>query len=1031
RYTGIPVRAGAAVEQYRLVVEPFHEPRGNVTRLLILLENLGPSPESPGREEAVDIAKLSREHIGALESELRFTKENLQATVEELETSNEELQATNEELVASNEELQSTNEELHSVNEELYTVNAEYQRKIEELTELTEDMENLLASTRLGVLFLDRGLCVRKFTPGIAEVFNLLPQDVGRRVDGFAHTISHPGLLADVRRVLETEEPVQREVKDRSGADLLLRVLPYRSKGRCGGVVLTLVDISALKREQEKVRLLSAIVESSEDAIVGTDLRGVVATWNRGAAGMFGYAADEAVGRPLSELVVPPELREEFEALHARVRTGERIEQVLTRRRRKDGSPVEVSLGLSPIRDERGEVIGVSSIERDVTALRRAQETLAEREEHIRLLLESTAEAVYGMDLDGRCTFCNPAGVRMLGYRSAEEIVGREMHPLVHHSRPDGRPYPRDECPVYRILRDGAPVHAEEYFWRADGTCFPAEYWAHPVRRGGEMVGAVVTFLDVTERKRAEAELTAAREAAEAASRAKSEFLANMSHEIRTPMTAILGYADVLLSHLNNPDNVECVRRVKRNAHHLLEIINDILDLSKIEAGKLRVEPRPCSPQEVVADVLSLMEIRAREKDIALSAEFDGELPEAVETDPTRLRQILINLVGNAVKFTERGEVRLGVRYLPGPGRPRLEFAVTDTGVGMTPDQLSQLFRPFTQAHPAGRRFGGTGLGLTISQRLASMLGGTISARSEPGKGSTFTLVVDAGEVAGARLVRPAGARPRPEEPRPAPARLGGRVLVADDRRDIRYLAQYFLEEAGAEVTTAENGRAALDAVRRAAEAGRPFSAVVLDIQMPEMDGYEAARRLRAEGFAGAVIALTAAAMPGDREKCLRAGCDEYLCKPVERDRLVEAIARCTRTETAGDRVSGAARGRASVLIVEDNRDASGALAKLLTMQGYEVRTAADARSGIEAARQLRPDVVLMDIGLPDMSGLEAVRRIKSLPEADGVLCVALTGYSDEEARKQILAAGFDHLALKPIDFEALLRFLSARRERG
>ncbi|MGZ3440083.1 MAG: chemotaxis protein CheB, partial [Polyangia bacterium] len=300
RLAGIPVQvAGGRTEEYRLTVEPVGESTGTL-HYLIQYENKGPTALTRATEAAVDVPEPSRDYVSALESELRFTKESLQATIEELETSNEELQATNEELVASNEELQSTNEELHSVNEELYTVNVEHQRKITHLGEMTDDLDNLLHSIDVGVLFLDEKLCIRKYTSQVANVFRLLPQDVGRRFDAFAPTIQHPELESDVLGVSRSGQPIVREVTSREGIIYLLHILPYRSASNKSGVVLTLIDISALKRSEAHVRRLSAIVESSTDAITSEDLEGKVASWNQGAEQMYGFSADEVKGRDLS-----------------------------------------------------------------------------------------------------------------------------------------------------------------------------------------------------------------------------------------------------------------------------------------------------------------------------------------------------------------------------------------------------------------------------------------------------------------------------------------------------------------------------------------------------------------------------------------------------------------------------------------------------------------------------------------------------------------------------------------------------------
>ncbi|MCC6677998.1 MAG: response regulator [Phycisphaerales bacterium] len=406
---------------------------------------------------------------------------------------------------------------------------------------------------------------------------------------------------------------------------------------------------------------------------------------------------------------------------------------------------------------------------------------------------------------------------------------------------------------------------------------------------------------------------------AQAATRAKSDFLANMSHEIRTPMTAIVGFADLLLTPDQPPEErAEAIHTIRRNADHLLSIINDILDLSRIETGKLTVQPVPTHPLRIVEEVYSLMHVRAREKGISLRVVYAMPVPERINTDPARLRQILLNLVGNAVKFTQRGEVTLtlGLRREPAPA---IEFTVTDTGIGMSPEEMARLFEPFTQADGTmSRRFGGTGLGLAICRHLSTMLGGEIRVASEPGRGSSFTLSLPTGPLEGVAMrertrADDPGSRPRsaiPAEPAPDPA-CTARVLLAEDGPDNQRLITHYLRRGGIAVEVVDNGAAAVEHALAAAAAGRAFDVVLMDMQMPGLDGYSATGLLREKGYRGPIIALTAHAMDGDRERCLRSGCDEYLTKPVNAAALVETVRRLGQKpgpSTAGNvRVSGEA----------------------------------------------------------------------------------------------------------------------------
>ena len=411
---------------------------------------------------------------------------------------------------------------------------------------------------------------------------------------------------------------------------------------------------------------------------------------------------------------------------------------------------------------------------------------------------------------------------------------------------------------------------------------------------GVVLVGSLVLLLAVSARSiRLSYE---SRRRIEAASRAKGEFLANMTHEIRTPMTAILGYAELLDDVQDVQERRESVRVIRRNGEHLLAVISDVLDLSKIEAGKMSLEKKRCSLFREVADVAAMMRGRAMAKGLSLEVGYEYPVPETIESDALRLRQILINLVGNAIKFTEAGVVRILVRAVDPDLEPGMvTIDVEDTGIGMEPGQIGRLFEAFSQVDGSDtRRFGGTGLGLTISRRLANMLGGNVTVKSAPGAGSTFTLTLATGNLTGVGVRHnPLDAVSPTEEiaNQVGTVRLNGRILLAEDGPDSQRLISSILRKAGAEVEVAEHGGMALEAVKASTRAGRPFSLILMDMQMPQVDGYEATRRLREQGFASPIVALTAQGLPTDRVRCMAAGCDDYATKPISRSALLERCA--------------------------------------------------------------------------------------------------------------------------------------------
>jgi CheY-like chemotaxis protein len=400
---------------------------------------------------------------------------------------------------------------------------------------------------------------------------------------------------------------------------------------------------------------------------------------------------------------------------------------------------------------------------------------------------------------------------------------------------------------------------------------------------------------------------------AEASSQAKSEFLANMSHEIRTPMTAILGYADLLDpdSNIGQPlpalQTSDAVQTIRSNANHLLTIINDILDMSKIEAGQLSVECIETSPVQVIEEVASLMQPRAKDRGIEIRIQYETAIPVSIHSDPTRLRQILLNLVGNAIKFTEVGAVTIYAACQP--ELQQMQFRVIDTGLGMTPEQrdLIARFEAFSQADTSTtRKFGGTGLGLRISNALASMLGGGITVESATGVGSTFTVTINTGDLSDCELLaadqtpRLANSKNAPQaaqiqKPQTENSLQGVKILLAEDGPDNQRLVSFLLKKAGAEVSLADNGLIAVEMLERASADQLP-QLVLMDMQMPELDGYQATRRLREQGFTLPIIALTAHAMASDRDKCLAAGCNDYLTKPLNRDSLLALCQTWTQT---------------------------------------------------------------------------------------------------------------------------------------
>ncbi len=679
----------------------------------------------------------------------------------------------------------------------------------------------------------------------------------------------------------------------------------------------------------------------------------------------------------------------------------------------------------------------IADIDRQKRAERAAQEADAEKlrvAAQLRRIAEATPGVIFSLRRapDGRISMPYSAPHMHEVYGIGPGDVREDASVLYERVHPEDRP--RTVELMEASMRNSSMWHAQFRYLHPEKGEIWLEAFSTPMQEpDGSCVWHGIVH-DITELKQAEMELREARRRAEAADRAKSEFLANMSHEIRTPMSAILGYAEILSAQLVDPDDLQSLDTIRSSGRYLLEIIDDILDLSRIEAGRLEIVRQRVRPDMLVLEVQSLMKLRAAEKGLRLEVEFEGELPETVETDPTRLRQILINLIENAVKFTERGEVRVALRLIA--AESCLEIEVVDTGIGIPEQTLHRLFKPFSQGDSSvTRRFGGSGLGLSISKALARMLGGDIEVTSAEGRGTRFRLTIATGSLLGVPLFDPKRTQLPAAARREALRSLHCRVLVVDDRREMRHLAQHMLEEAGAEVVCAVDGAKALDEVEAARGSGRHFDAIVLDMQMPVLDGYAAARELRRRGYEGPVIALTANAMKEDERKCLECGCDDYLSKPLERETLVNTVARYTEdmdrkalAARRAERPSANAAGACRILLVEDNADAGTLMRLLMEKAGHEVVMAADGRAALEAAAgDAAFDVVVLDLGLPHMSGGEVLRALTRRSPFAGARFICLSGRRESEVDWRGL--GFDHYLEKPVAFEELRGLLRPRAE--
>ncbi len=547
----------------------------------------------------------------------------------------------------------------------------------------------------------------------------------------------------------------------------------------------------------------------------------------------------------------------------------------------------------SVLRNEAGQSIRMVGVNFDVSDRKRVDEDL-------RLLTRAIESATNGILItdarrdDHPIIYTNPAFAELTGY-SFDEALNRNCRFLQGPETAAGA-----VAQLHAAVEQKHDCEVTILNYRKNGTPFWNDLHISPVEdEHGQVTHFVGIQNDVTTRARQEQELRHAQQQAEIGSRAKSEFLANMSHEIRTPLTAILGCADTLFSQLDEEESLELIQMIRSQGRLLLGILNDVLDLSKIEAGRLEIHHEPCSAVSIVNDVRSLMEPLAQERGLILNAGFASDMPVSINTDGLRIRQILLNLVSNAIKFTDTGTVSIEGRCEFAGLQAELILEVADTGIGIPPDKLDEIFEAFSQQHQEpSRRVGGTGLGLTICQRLIHMLGGRITVSSELNQGSTFRIALPLGATMQLEL-RPA-AQIEAEQVAPAETSLTVdlshcRLLVAEDTRGIQFMLRRMLEELVGEVVVVNNGQEAVDELKRAEQAGESYDLVLMDMQMPLLNGFEATQRLRRDGYRQPIIALTAGAMKGDREKCLAVGCDDYLSKPFDWQQLMHVVRKHVR----------------------------------------------------------------------------------------------------------------------------------------
>jgi PAS domain S-box-containing protein len=734
------------------------------------------------------------------------------------------------------------------------------------------------------LLVLDEDLCVKAASKSFYRAFHTSPGEVlGKRL---ADLDNGAWNVPAIQTLLNTLPPIGGETDGLATEQEFPRLghgtMQVRARRLRGTDAQSATIVLSIRAADGLDASFREVLASASDGVIVSDLENRITFINPAAEKLTGWSKADALHKRLGDIFqIVDEQSAVIENAQGTGSIGAERAVLIA----KDRSQCPVHTSAAPVVDAAGRTLGAVLFFHDVGLRRKAEQALELSEIRYRRLFEAAHDGILIINAaTAKVIDVNPFMTDLLGYPH-EYFLGKELWEIgVFKDAEDAK------ATMQKLQKAGHIRYEDHPLQHQDGRHIPVEFISN-VYQEGNLEVIQCNIRDIAERKRLAEELERTRQSAEVANKAKSEFLANMSHEIRTPLTAILGFAEMQLR--KSPEEcakIGCAEIIRRNSVHLLELINDILDLSKVEAGQMKVESISCDLPALLSEIISLLRPRAKEKGLGFGVTFQGPIPRLIQTDPLRLKQTLVNLLGNAVKFTETGRIDLRI-MTEGSGEPNiiLRLDVIDSGIGMPPEILERLFRPFTQGDESiTRKFGGTGLGLAISQKLAHLMGGEITVASQPRVGSTFTLRIDAGPSAGVEQLDGLTEATLPKKANEASSPeiyLRGRILLVEDGADNQRLLRMQLSSAGGSVISAMNGQIALDLAT-----SQPFDLILMDMQMPIMDGYAATIELRRRGVKTPIIALTAYAMAEDRAKCLAIGCDAYLSKPIEEGALLAAV---------------------------------------------------------------------------------------------------------------------------------------------
>jgi two-component system CheB/CheR fusion protein len=899
-YSGIKINRNHQSEMVRLKIGHNPELESLEDYFIVLLEVENPPIQSQQLPVRYEIESEAAQRILELEHELQQTRENLQAVVEELETFNEEQQAMNEELLASNEELQSTNEELQSANEELYTVNAEYQSKIDQLTRLTDDVDNLLRSTDIGVLFLDLNLKICRLTPAVTQAINIRPTDINRSIFDFTNNLDCPNLMELLKQVLTTQQPLEREVTLlTTGEHLLMRIHSYlREDNSCDGVVLTFVNINDIKTIQQRLEhtnnRLENLYESSPVGLFLIDDQFRFLRVNSVLAEMNNRSVEEHLGKTVSE--VTPQFSEQLIPFFRQViETGKPVKNVEIEGT-KPSEPDTKGYWLAtyyPLQMNDGEQ-AIGGIMVDISAEKKAIKELEESRNLIHQITESSPGIILIVDLESELiSYVNSCVRELLGY-PPDEVKNKGMDFFEDIFHPEDIERVKRHYREFKNRDDRQPIELEYRMRHKDGTWhwFLSREVVFRRTETGEPIEVLGINTDINDRKKAELELEQLNQTLEQrvsdrtqelveANRAKTDFLNLVTHELRTPLNIIMGFAQ-LLGRCDNLDSSQQqqIKLIFNNGQQLLKLINELLDLGKIEANRMELNLNWFDLYRLIDLLEQMFQVDAQRKGLEFSVVLDPQVPQQIKTDERKLRQILVNLITNAIKFTDAGQISLRVNV----DSTSLRFEIEDTGRGIPSEELEHLFEPFVQGEAGRRSHQGSGLGLAICRYFIEMMDGEIRVNSIVGSGTTFDFSIPINspvEIVSSPQQRQEIIGLAADQPQ-------YKILVVDDQADCRQLLMLMLGSLGFEMLEAANG---LEAISQF-EQHQP-QLILMDIKMPVMNGLEAIQRIKTtpEGEATVMIAVLASALNDSQEEMLNNCCDDMIFKPIREEVLLNKIA--------------------------------------------------------------------------------------------------------------------------------------------